>query len=61
MKNLLFILFFLPTISFGQTVIPDTNSQQSNHFLIDKETALNYKDSLVNTLGHQEDFPFYKT
>ena len=63
MKNPLFILFFLPIISFGQTVIPDNNSKQDDHFLIDKETALKYKDSLVNTgWTYQEDFPFfYKT
>lgn len=63
MKNLLFILLCLPTIGFGQTLIPDAHSEQSYDFLIDNETALKYKDSLVNTgWTYQEKFPFfYKT
>ena len=63
MKNLLFILLCLPTIGFGQTLIPDAHSEKSYDFLIDNETALKYKDSLVNTgWTYQEKFPFfYKT
>ena len=64
MKNLIFVLACLSSGSvFGQTLIPDANSEQAYHFLIDKDTAIKYKDSLVNTgWTYQENFPFfYKT
>ena len=62
-NKLLLILLCLPMIGFGQTLMPDANSEQAYNLLIDKETVLKYKDSLVN-IGwtYQENFPFfYKT
>ena len=64
MKKLLLLLLCVPLITFSQITKEINNfSRKSYNLLIDKDTALKYKDYLVN-IGwtYQDKFPFfYKT